>query len=197
MDEILASIRRIISEDDQSATDPKPQSRLKTLELDETSSVEAGDASTGEAAADTADEQDDAEEDHAMATATPNADAEAAPAAEVDDPLDQFDEPQSAAPAAEKAPEKAASARASGNVEALARRIRDEGLVGHAAATAASDSFGQLEQNVRVASSSSRTIEDIVEAMLAPMVREWLDANLPRIVEEKVEEEVRRIARRR
>jgi cell pole-organizing protein PopZ len=28
-------------------------------------------------------------------------------------------------------------------------------------------------------------------------VREWLDANLPRIVEEKVEEEVRRIARRR
>ncbi|MCA8888147.1 MAG: DUF2497 domain-containing protein, partial [Parvularculaceae bacterium] len=33
--------------------------------------------------------------------------------------------------------------------------------------------------------------------MLRPMIKEWLDANLPAIVEEKVEEEVQRVARRR
>ena len=31
----------------------------------------------------------------------------------------------------------------------------------------------------------------------APMIKEWLDSNLPAIVEDKVEEEVQRVARRR
>ncbi|MEM6648707.1 MAG: DUF2497 domain-containing protein, partial [Pseudomonadota bacterium] len=57
--------------------------------------------------------------------------------------------------------------------------------------------IGTLEQNMRLTNSNSRTIEDVIEAMLAPMLKQWLDENLPRIVEDKVEEEVRRIARRR
>lgn len=39
------------------------------------------------------------------------------------------------------------------------------------------------------------TIEGLVREMLKPMMKEWLDANLPKIVEEKVEAEVQRIAR--
>ena len=67
------------------------------------------------------------------------------------------------------------------------------------AAAAASKAFQSLSQNVRVSTpeGEGRTLEDIVVAMLKPMVKDWLDANLPAIVEEKVEEEVQRLARRR
>ncbi|MEQ8936506.1 MAG: DUF2497 domain-containing protein [Amphiplicatus sp.] len=64
-------------------------------------------------------------------------------------------------------------------------------------ATAASKAFQTLSQSVRVSRGEGRTLEDMVTDMLRPMVKEWLDANLPQIVEEKVEEEVQRIARRR
>ena len=39
------------------------------------------------------------------------------------------------------------------------------------------------------------TIEGLVRELLKPMIKEWLDANLPSIVDEKVEAEVQRIAR--
>ena len=39
------------------------------------------------------------------------------------------------------------------------------------------------------------TIEGLVRELLKPMIKDWLDANLPGIVEEKVEAEVQRIAR--
>jgi cell pole-organizing protein PopZ len=43
----------------------------------------------------------------------------------------------------------------------------------------------------------ARTLEDVVRELLRPLLKEWLDQNLPRIVETKVEEEVQRIARGR
>jgi cell pole-organizing protein PopZ len=43
---------------------------------------------------------------------------------------------------------------------------------------------------------SGNTVEAMVGELIKPMLKEWLDANLPRIVEEKVEAEVARIARR-
>ena len=43
--------------------------------------------------------------------------------------------------------------------------------------------------------SGSNTIEGLIRELLKPMMKEWLDANLPKIVEEKVEAEVQRIAR--
>ena len=69
--------------------------------------------------------------------------------------------------------------------------------VSDSAAGQARNAFGALEENMRLSSGSGRTIEDLVEAMLTPMLAAWLDENLPRIVEDKVEEEVRRISRRR
>ena len=43
--------------------------------------------------------------------------------------------------------------------------------------------------------SSGITVEDMVAAMLKPMMKEWLDANLPAIVERLVENEVRRLSK--
>jgi cell pole-organizing protein PopZ len=39
------------------------------------------------------------------------------------------------------------------------------------------------------------TVEEIVRELLRPMLREWLDANLPTLVERLVNEEIKRIAR--
>jgi len=40
-----------------------------------------------------------------------------------------------------------------------------------------------------------RTIEDMVREMLRPLLKEWLDSNLPHIVERVVQEEVARLVR--
>lgn len=73
----------------------------------------------------------------------------------------------------------------------------DDGIIASETATAASKAFMSLSQTVQVSDGRGRTMEDIVVEMLRPMVKDWLDQNLATIVEEKVEEEVQRVARRR
>lgn len=73
----------------------------------------------------------------------------------------------------------------------------DEAMLDEMTAEAASKAFQTLSQSVRVSSGGGRTLEEIVVDMLRPMIKDWLDANLAGLVEEKVEEEVQRLARRR
>lgn len=76
--------------------------------------------------------------------------------------------------------------------------IEEDVVVDAAAESAAARAFQNLSQTVRVSSKGDgRTLEDIVVDILKPMVKQWLDANLPQIVEEKVEAEVQRVARLR
>ena len=42
-----------------------------------------------------------------------------------------------------------------------------------------------------------RTLEDVVRELLRPLLQQWLDENLPAIVQQAVESEVERIARRK
>jgi uncharacterized protein len=44
--------------------------------------------------------------------------------------------------------------------------------------------------------SGADTLEGMVREMLKPMLRDWLDANLPRLVEEMVAREISRITGR-
>jgi cell pole-organizing protein PopZ len=71
-----------------------------------------------------------------------------------------------------------------------------ETLVGDHAATLAASAFGSLSSALLMPK-DGRTLEDVVRELLRPLLKEWLDQNLPRIVETKVEEEVHRIARGR
>ncbi len=73
----------------------------------------------------------------------------------------------------------------------------DDSIIAEQTAAAASKAFMNLSQTVQVSDGRGRTLEDMVIEMLKPMIKDWLDANLPQIVEEKVEEEVQRLARRR
>jgi uncharacterized protein len=54
--------------------------------------------------------------------------------------------------------------------------------------------FNSLTQTVL--SQNPRTLEDLVREMLKPMLREWLDANLPDMVERMVRAEIERLSRR-
>ncbi len=69
-------------------------------------------------------------------------------------------------------------------------------ILAEPAAAAASKAFRSLTQTVRVSEGPGKTLEDLVTDMLRPMIKDWLDAHLPAIVEEKVEAEVQRVARR-
>ncbi|MFN7055973.1 DUF2497 domain-containing protein [Hyphomonas sp.] len=60
-------------------------------------------------------------------------------------------------------------------------------------ADAAAGALGKLISRMDIG--SDNTLEGLVRELVKPMIKEWLDANLARIVEEKVEAEVERIAR--
>jgi cell pole-organizing protein PopZ len=53
--------------------------------------------------------------------------------------------------------------------------------------------FGELSE--AFAARSKKTFDDMAEAMLRPMLQDWLDNNLPTLVERLVREEIERVAR--
>ena len=61
--------------------------------------------------------------------------------------------------------------------------------------TAVGEAFGRLATTGQPA--DSRPVDQIVEDMLRPMLRAWLDDNLPRMVERLVREEIERVSRGR
>jgi cell pole-organizing protein PopZ len=65
-----------------------------------------------------------------------------------------------------------------------------------ASATAAVDAaFNSLAQTVLV--HNAKTLEDLVKEMLRPMLKSWLDDNLPNLVERLVRAEIERVSRGR
>ncbi len=70
-------------------------------------------------------------------------------------------------------------------------------LLSNDAAGAASAAFGALASTLLTSSGGSRTLEDLVGELLKPMLKQWLDQNLPALVEQLVREEIERVARGR
>jgi cell pole-organizing protein PopZ len=63
------------------------------------------------------------------------------------------------------------------------------------AAAAVDSAFSSLAQTVLV--QNARTLEDLVREMLRPMLKSWLDDNLPGLVERLVRSEIERVSRGR
>lgn len=63
--------------------------------------------------------------------------------------------------------------------------------------SAASAAFGALASSLMTSSGGSRTLDELVGDLLRPMLKEWLDENLPSLVERLVAEEIERVARRK
>ncbi|OLF72218.1 hypothetical protein AWH62_10240 [Maricaulis sp. W15] len=183
MEEILSSIRRIINEDDDDAPAeaeaeaadeaPKSQDDVDAL-FDEPAADEgAGDVLE---LTERVDDLDEGTEPMAVDDDLMIVDREEA----------IEDEPVMAEP--EPEPEI--------DFDALADETAD-GIMSEPAAAAAMGSFHTLAENIRISDEEGRTLEGVVRALLRPMLKEWLDANLPSIVDEKVQAEIDRVARRR
>ena len=193
MEEILASIRRIISEDDDPGAKPEESSAEDAsddvLELTEIAEV--------------------SEEEHAVPleekTEEPAEPAE--PAAEeelsIDDVLDEGTQEEElelletkedpAAETVEPAPEVAPAP--------VANLPVDTGLLATETAAAAAGTLSGLVAAVdrahggSVLGDGNRTIEDLVKEVMRPMVKAWLDENLPSLTERLVRREIERLAR--
>ena len=76
-----------------------------------------------------------------------------------------------------------------------------EPLISSNAAAASTNAFARLAkaaapEEKRSASAQGITVDQLVVDLLTPMLRDWLDQNLPGIVERVVEQEVKKLARR-
>jgi len=70
-----------------------------------------------------------------------------------------------------------------------------EQLLSSATSAAVDSAFNALAQTVLV--QNGRTLDDLVREMLRPMLKSWLDDNLPGLVERLVRNEIERVARGR
>lgn len=172
MEEILASIRRIISEDDAPAADAAApaEAAAEPEPMPEPDAFVAPEPVAAVAA--------DEDEDDAL---------ELTDRVETVGDLEVYTPPSAAAPEPTHAPEP---------VRAYDPPADHESLLGQAAASSAAAAFGSLSAAIRMPA-EGRTLEDVVRELLKPLLKQWLDDNLPRIVQASVDEEVERIARGR
>ena len=78
--------------------------------------------------------------------------------------------------------------------QAGAKPTPEAGLLSHEATAAIGSAFNTLTETVK---KREPTLEDVVREALRPMLKSWLDENLPRVVERMVQAEVERITRGR
>lgn len=71
----------------------------------------------------------------------------------------------------------------------------DRGLISGPTIAAVNSAFNTLAHTVLV--QNARTLEDLVKEMLRPMLKTWLDDNLPGLVERLVRAEIERVSRGR
>jgi uncharacterized protein len=210
MEEILASIRRIIADDDASKSAARPPEPLKAVArapaLPRSSppapranaghgETSAGLNGTGGVEVQSSDILDLTE---SMATSMPKESVPATPAPAgatsqfrtIDAHSDVgFDEAAEGSPADMEAsqPHLESDAGARGEAERAQLLSRET--------SAAVDSAFTLAQTVLV--QNARTLEDLVREMLRPMLKTWLDDNLPGMVERLVRAEIERVSRGR
>ena len=170
MEEILASIRRIISEDDAPAAEAEAAPEAEPVAL----------------------------------AAVPEPEPEPEPEPAVEDVLELTQRIEPPPPETvgdldvytKAEPEPPPVPKPALDVIALAAGDDDEELVGESTAFAAASAFGNLTAQIPMPA-PGRTLEDLTRELLRPLLKAWLDENLPRIVESKVAEEVERISRTR
>jgi len=153
MEEILASIRRIISEEEQAPT-AEP-----VLDLTQTDEPASG------------------SDDDIVFEAVEQAVHEEAP----------VPEPAYAAPAPTPAP--------TPRPQAVVMESTADSILSQPTTSAAAGALARLAGSLRVSDTPGQTVEGVVRELLKPMLKEWLDRNLPSIVEARVEAELERIAR--
>jgi uncharacterized protein len=219
MEDILASIKRIIAEDSEAVgarparlrreaisavqsspavlraaeppANPEPEVEQDDLPEDQPEAATAAQDWTPEDHAAAARPEDESEAGEAgdIVSAAPTEEPEQAPE-DVLELTSPMPEANSEMPETRETP---AVKPATGFGAGSGARI--ESLVSGQAATASRNAFAALTQlQVRNEEGQSNTLEGLVADLLRPMLREWLDRELPALVERVVTTEVRRLS---
>jgi cell pole-organizing protein PopZ len=211
MEEILASIRRIIADDDASKTAPRPAEQPQAAAPAPAARpappappprVAPPEPSLDEAVA--ADPEPMAEVEDQASDILDLTEQMAAPAPApkpapqfrtIDGSFDVSYEEEKPAPQmpAHQMPE--ARAPSPGEDDQYRGDARSNQLLSSVTSAAVDSAFNTLAQTVLV--QNARTLEDLVREMLRPMLKAWLDDNLPGMVERLVRAEIERVSRGR
>ncbi len=224
MEELLASIRRIIADDDASKAAAKPVEAPKPAPAPKPATPPARPAAAAPApkpapappppaaknSQDDIDAMFAAAEPEPEPEPKPNGATQSVDILELTEAMEALPEP---APAAllrieptqdvvevEPEPEPAPQPVELPTVELARRQFHetteaDRNLLSPRTTAAVDSAFNSLAQTVLVA--NSRTLDDLVREMLRPMLKAWLDDNLPNMVERLVRAEIERVSRGR
>ncbi len=186
MEEILASIRRIISEDEEEEGAAEGDAGD-----DDAGENEAGDDKAGD---DIAAAEDQPAKDDVLELTDP-VDEDRKKMAEAVEIviMDREDEPE---PEPEPERDPTLEEMAASDPEPEPAPSGDE-LISDATAAAAAGVLGRLSSDLRISDTPGQTLEGIVRELLRPMLKDWLDHNLRDIVEAKVEEAIDKVHRQR
>jgi cell pole-organizing protein PopZ len=193
MEEILASIRRIIADEDPAPNESPPAATEAVgPEQGALAPPRVGPRSVPAprvAPSDPPKRDDDIDSMLAQLQAT----SRQAPAS-AEDPahaVHTVDEP--AAMRFDTRPSEPATPRSGEERRPVAPKADDRGLMSAATTAAVESAFHSLAETAQVR--SGRTLEDVVSDILRPMLKAWLDENLPGLVERLVRAEIERVAR--
>ncbi len=191
MEEILASIRRIISEDGDGGQDAASEDAEAPA-----AGTMSADVFTLTQRADTEDDEDDLEVARSLGME----------AAETPKPTFSMDFDDVPTPSAkdDDAPVAMAPMFDSGK-KAASMSFDEDTLMSPDSASAASRAFAKLQDLdedeespaaavMRASGGGNPTLDELVREALKPVLREWLDRNLPPMVETMVREEIQRLA---
>jgi uncharacterized protein len=214
MEEILASIRRIIADDDPSkiaarAAEPPPAAPKPVPPVVAAPRLAPPPAPSPRVAPNAAAATKQDEIDAVLAEIEPEVPKpvppKPAPAAAAPSPPEVLDLTEAMAATtfrkidgasdivfAERAAETAEPARPA---PMAASPGTENGLVSAATRAAVDNAFNSLANTVL--GNNARTLEDLVKEMLRPMLKTWLDDNLPGLVERIVRAEIERVSRGR
>jgi len=201
MEEILASIRRIISENDE-----ENEGQARDGQAHEGQGADKGDQAVLELTEMVAEDgsvvslagQPDEhvlEADAAVFSPDDGKNTEVAMPDAKDDTIEFSSVEEAPAPAASQASNDTAANNVAPN----------DSLLSDSAAAAATAAFAAMARSKATDDTGiagniplgyGRTLEDLVQEMIRPMLKDWLDRNLPPMVERLVRKELERLARR-
>jgi cell pole-organizing protein PopZ len=195
MEEILASIRRIISEDNDEEVSAEPTFDAEPEQDEEELTSEDIMELTemlGEVHEDAVEEEVEEEAPFVEVLTEDLAEDEPEPSAGTA----HFEEPVSAEPEVHFSEPVILHKDPEPEVSPMMEEAKSEELLSDMAAGAAAASFDNLARSMPVTEEDGRTLEGIVAEMLRPVLKSWLDENLPTIVEELVQKEIERVTGR-
>src|SRR5262245_57017105 len=188
MEEILASIRRIIADDEPA---------------NETTESRQDKVATARESAAQAPPRPSAAPSHAAPMSPPPRIAPADAAAstppmteeEIDSMLAHLQGTRQASAASARTEAASAASEPAPTLDAPRAAIEERGLLSAATTAAVDAAFDALARTAQAR--NGRTLEEVVSELLRPMLKTWLDENLPGMVERLVRAEIERVSRGR